>query len=39
MKKIQYFIAIAAGVLLTATTSCDKEDNPVPPSRRSAPPA
>ena len=29
MKKIQYFIAIAAAVLLTAT-SCDKADNPVP---------
>jgi hypothetical protein len=29
MKKIQYFIAIAAAVLLTAT-SCDKEDNPAP---------
>ena len=29
MKKIQYFIAIAATVLLTAT-SCDKEDNPAP---------
>ena len=28
-KKIQYFIAIAAAVLLTAT-SCDKEDNPAP---------
>ena len=31
MKKIQYFIAIAATVLLTATTSCDKVDNPTPP--------
>ena len=30
MKKIQYFIAIAAAMLLTAT-SCGKEDNPVPP--------
>ena len=29
MKKIQYFIAIAAAMLLTAT-SCDKADNPVP---------
>lgn len=29
MKKIQYFIAIAATVLLTAT-SCGKEDNPAP---------
>jgi hypothetical protein len=29
MKKIQYFIAIAAAMLLTAT-SCDKEDNPAP---------
>ena len=29
MKKIKYFIAIAAAVLLTAT-SCDKEDNPAP---------
>ena len=29
MKKIQYFIAIAAAMLLTAT-SCGKEDNPAP---------
>ena len=29
MKKIQYFIAIAAAVVLTAT-SCGKEDNPAP---------